>query len=157
MEKPWLQPEAIAQVQLILDNYCHWFKEELIPRNVAPVEQARVLFSAPFVVLSHNTQADPIYNYGNNTALTLWERSWDELLVMPSSQSAAPTAEIQNARNQLLQNSREMGYITDYSGVRYSKNGRRIRIKNVKVWDLLDISEQYRGQAAVFSKWTFLD
>ncbi|MGL5096317.1 MAG: MEKHLA domain-containing protein, partial [Planctomycetia bacterium] len=33
---------------------------------------ARQLFLAPFVVVSHGVQADPILNYGNQAALDLW-------------------------------------------------------------------------------------
>ena len=155
--EPWLQPTAIAQVQLILDNYCRWFGEELIARNGSATDQAIALFELPAVVLAHDTAASPIYTYGNQTAMNLWERSWDELLQMPSSQSAEASNQAQTVRNQLLEDSREFGYKSGFSGVRVSKSGRRIRIENVKLWDLLDTSNQYRGQAAVFSKWTYLD
>jgi len=156
--KPWLEPEIISHVQLILDNYRHWFGEELIDREGLEKEAiAKNLFQAPCVVLAHNTAADPIYTYGNQTALDLWERTWDELLQMPSSQSAESLPQAQTVRNQILNDSRDFGYKAGFDGIRVTKNGRRVRIEDVKLWDLLDITGQYQGQAAVFSKWTFLD
>ena len=157
MEKPWLSPSAIAQVQLILDNYRHWFGEELISRDETPTAQAEILFEAPMVVFSHGTQADPIYNYGSRLGLKVWERTWEELLQMPSRQSAEPTANEQAERNELLASSRNYGFKAGFSGVRVTKSGIRVRIEDVKLWDLLDTDGNYRGQAAVYSKWTVLD
>lgn len=155
--KPWLETPAIDQVQLILDSYHHWFKEDLIARDQSPIIQAETLFEAPMVVFSHGIQADPIYNYGSRLGLELWERTWEELLEMPSRQSAEPSAQVQAERNQLLASSRNYGFKAGFSGIRITKNGKRVRIEDVKLWDLLDIDGNYRGQAAVYSKWTFLD
>ncbi|AFY38409.1 MEKHLA domain protein [[Leptolyngbya] sp. PCC 7376] len=157
MTKPWLEPEAIAQVQLILDSYRHWFGEDLIARDETPETQADILFEAPMVVFSHGTQTDPIYNYGSRLGLKLWERTWEELLAMPSRESAEPNEKVQTERNQLLASSRDYGFKTGFSGVRVTKNGKRVRIEDVKLWDLLDKDGNYGGQAAVYSKWTFLD
>lgn len=157
MTEPWLETPAIAQVQLILDSYRHWFEAELISREGTPIEQAQRLFEAPMAVFSHGTEADPIYNYGSAQGLALWERSWAELTAMPSRQSAAESESEQQERYQVLTDSRNLGYKQDFSGTRITKSGRVVHIENFKLWDLLDTSGQYRGQAAVFSKWTFLD
>lgn len=156
--KPWLEPEIVSHVQLILDNYRHWFGEELIDRErLGRKAIAHNLFQAPCVVLAHNNAADPIFTYGNQTALDLWERTWDELLQMPSRQSAESLAQAQTVRNQILNDSRDFGYKAGFDGIRVTKSGRRVCIEDVKLWDLLDTTGQYQGQAAVFSKWTFLD
>lgn len=155
--EPWQLESTIQQTQLILANYRRWFGEDLIAGDRPPLEQAKILFESPFVLLAHDTASDPIYTYGNQTALTLWERTWEELLQMPSRQSAENIDQAQAVRNQLLQDTRNFGYKTGFSGIRVSKSGQRIRIEDVKLWDLLDESGEYRGQAAVFSKWTFLD
>lgn len=157
MKNPWFEPPAIAQVQLILDSYRHWFGEDLIDRSESPESQAGILFDAPMVVFSHGTEVDPIYNYGSRLGLELWERTWEELLQMPSRQSAEPAAQVQAERNELLASSRSYGFKTGFSGVRITKSGKRVRIEDVKLWDLLDPVGNYRGQAAVYSKWTFLD
>jgi hypothetical protein len=38
------------------------------------------LFNAPFVVLSHNTEAQPILNYANRAGVKFFELSWEELI-----------------------------------------------------------------------------
>ena len=56
----------------------------LLAGNFSAVELAEKIWEAPFVVVSHGTQADPVLNYGNRTALALWEMSWDEFTRTPS-------------------------------------------------------------------------
>ena len=46
------------------------------------------LYHAPFVLLSHNTEQDPIFNYANAQGLQLFELSWQELIRLPSRASA---------------------------------------------------------------------
>ena len=48
------------------------------------------------------------------------------------------------------------GFIENYSGIRISKNGRRFRIAQATVWNLLAEKGEPRGQAAMFSQWEFL-
>jgi hypothetical protein len=48
------------------------------------------------------------------------------------------------------------GYIADYSGVRIASSGRRFRIHQATVWNLLTPSGAACGQAALFDSWTFL-
>jgi len=69
-------------------NWQHRAGRELIPGVFAPVELAGQVFEAPFVVVSHGTEADPILNYGNRAALILWEMSWQELIHTPSRLTA---------------------------------------------------------------------
>ena len=48
-------------------------------------------------------------------------------------------------------------YIDDYSGVRITKTGKRFRIDQATVWNVVDSDTgDYLGQAAVFSYWSFL-
>ena len=98
--QPWQQPEIIQLSELILASYRHWLQSELIPPATTPELTAKNLFEAPFVVLAHNTDADPIYTYGNRSALELWERDWEELVQMPSRQSAESSQQAQLVRNQ---------------------------------------------------------
>ncbi|ANV84508.1 MEKHLA domain-containing protein [Picosynechococcus sp. PCC 7003] len=155
--EPWQLESTIRQTQLILTNYRRWFGEHLIRVDGDRLEQAKILFESPFVVFSHGTEADPIYNYGSRLGLELWERTWEELTQMPSRQSAAAEEQAQQERYAALVDSRNYGCKRDFSAVRVTKSGRPVRIENVKLYDLLDASGEYRGQAAVFSKWTFLD
>ena len=117
-------------------------------------ELAEKLFSAPFVLVSHGTEADPVLNYGNAAALALWEMSWDEFTRTPSRLTAEAPNREQRAR--LLAAVTARGYIDDYSGVRISKTGRRFKISSATVWNLLNEAGRPCGQAAMFERWEFL-
>jgi hypothetical protein len=112
------------------------------------------LFHAPFVLLSHNTEAEPIFNYANAQALALFELSWDELIHLPSRLSAEAVNQEERAR--LLAQVTAHGFIDNYEGVRISKTGKRFKIRNAVVWNLVDDGGAYKGQAACFSDWQFL-
>ena len=93
-------------------------------------------------------------NYGNAAALALWEMSWAELTRTPSRLTAEAPNRGERAR--LLAAVTARGFIDDYSGIRISKTGRRFRIAQATVWNLLDEHGIYCGQAAMFSHWEFL-
>ena len=119
-----------------------------------PVGLAQKVFEAPFVLVSHGTEADPVLNYGNAAALALWEMSWEELTRTPSRLTAeAPNRE---ERAKLLETVSRHGFIDDYSGVRISKSGRRFRIRRATVWNLLAADGKPCGQAAMFDRWEFI-
>jgi hypothetical protein len=105
-------------------------------------------------VLSHGTQADPTFNYGNKTALELFEMDWDSFTSLPSRLSAEPL--VQEERDRLLARVRQYGYIDDYTGVRISSSGKRFMIRNATVWNLLDEIGQPYGQAALLKEWQAL-
>lgn len=115
---------------------------------------AECLFYGSFALLSHNTAADPLFNYANAKALELFEFNWQELINLPSRLSAEPIN--QTERDKLLAQVTAKGFITDYQGVRISKTGKRFLIRNAIVWNLTDATGTYQGQAACFSDWHFL-
>lgn len=127
----------------------------LVDPQLPMSEQARQIFDAPFVVLSHDTAADPILNYGNRAGMQLFELSWEELIQTPSRLTAEPLHRDERAR--LLDAVTQNGFIDDYRGVRVSKNGRRFLIETATVWNLSDESGKPYGQAATFSAWQYLD
>ena len=150
----WQNESVITQTQIIARSLKHWTGRDLPPGTISPAEFAEKVFHAPFVLVSHGTEADPILNYGNAAALALWEMSWDELTRTPSRLTAeAPNRE---ERARLLAAVAQRGFIDDYSGVRISKAGRRFRIAQATVWNLLSETGQPCGQAAMFSHWEFL-
>ena len=57
---PWSRPAVVEWCQLLLDSYRHWIGRELIGRTATPVDQAQALFIAPFVVVSHGVETDPV-------------------------------------------------------------------------------------------------
>jgi hypothetical protein len=149
---PWQQPAVIEHSQRLLTSFHHWTGQVLI--NTAPESLAQRLFEADFVVVSHGTQADPIFNYGNQAALDLWEFDWDSFTQLPSRRSAEPVS--QADRDRLLATAQSQGYSRDYRGIRISRSGRRFWIEDVVLWTVLDERQQPCGQAATFSSWRFV-
>ena len=141
----------IAHTQILLDSYRRLLGRDLIARSGDAPDEAERLFNAPFAALSHGTEADPILNYGNETTLTLWEVTADQLIVMPSRLTAEPAN--REARARFLEQTTQQGFVTGYSGVRISSSGRRFKIENATVWSLADFPGQPLGQAAIFDRW----
>jgi hypothetical protein len=144
----------VAHTQVLLDSHRRWVGRDLIPRNGTDRDQARELFLAPIVVVSHGTEADPILNYGNRSALELWEMEMETLLRTPSRLTAEPVH--RDERAQLLERTGRVGYVDDYSGIRISGSGRRFHIPRATVWNLVDAAGKRVGQAAAFDNWAYL-
>ena len=145
---------VIEQSQILARSLKHWTGRDLLPGNFSAPDLAEQLFHAPFVLVSHGTEADPVLNYGNAAALALWQMTWEELTRTASRLTAeAPNRE---ERARLLAAVTARGFIDDYSGVRISKTGRRFRIARATVWNLLTEDGRRCGQAAMFRDWEFL-
>ena len=138
----------------LIENYRRWTGRDLVESQLSPVEQARALYEAPFVVASHGTGADPVFNYGNRAALALFETTWADFTSMPSRLSAEPMA--RGERAQLLARVDHHGFIDDYSGVRISTRGRRFLIRRATVWNVVDAHDEPAGQAVMFRDWEYL-
>ena len=152
--KIWENDQLVAHTQCLARSLHHWTGRDLLAGIVDPVELCRAVFEAPFVLVSHGTEADPILNYGNRSALNLWEVTWDELTQMPSRLTAeAPNRE---ERARLLDQVTRNGFIDNYSGIRISKTGRRFQISQATVWNLITGDGKPCGQAAMFSEWVYL-
>lgn len=109
------------------------------------------LFDAPFVLLSHGVEADPIFCFGNRLALKLFGYDWEAFTSLPSRLSAEP--DLRTVREQLLMQVRQKGFISDYAGVRIAADGRRFEIQQATVWNVFDSIGERIGQAACFSAW----
>jgi hypothetical protein len=151
----WRREGWAQHTRLLLDSYRRWLGHDLLTPKGSPTEDARGLFEASFVVVSHGTQADPILSYGNRTALELWEMDLETLLRTPSRLTAEPVH--RDERAQLLARTTRDGYVDDYSGIRITATGRRFRIDQAVVWNLIDADEKLVGQAATFSEWEWMD
>jgi len=144
-------------VEHILDirnSYRQLLLKELIQDIQSDEQFARQLFHAPFALVSHDTASDPVFNYANLKALELFGLSWEDFTHLPSRLSTEPVN--QANRDRLLAEVTEKGYINHYEGVRVSSTGKRFLIKNAVVWNLMDINQSYKGQAAWFDQWEFL-
>jgi MEKHLA domain len=149
-----MDPAVVHWTQRLLDSYWHWIGRDLIERSGQPEFQARTLFESPLVVVSHGTEVDPVLNYGNQTALDLWEMTWEQLIKTPSRLTAEPVNRAE--REWMLEQARGRGFIDTYRGIRVSGTGRRFLVENALIWNVLDAGHQRIGQAATFSHWTWL-
>lgn len=143
----------VHQTKLILSSYKKWTGKDLIKPSLS--QNPSWLFYAPFVVVTSNSATDPILNYGNQQALNLWEMPWEKLTQTPGRHTAEPMH--RDERQKFLETVQRNGFIADYSGVRISSTGKRFKIEQAIVWNLLDASENYLGQAATFKNWHYVD
>ncbi|MGF1540108.1 MAG: MEKHLA domain-containing protein [Pleurocapsa sp.] len=150
----WKQPKIISWSQILVDSFEQLTGNRLIDKLETPEKLAEALFYAPFALVSHGIQTEPIFNYANQTALKLWEITWDRFITMPSRLSAETVN--REARAAMLQQAANKGYIDNYHGVRVSSTGKRFLIEKAIVWNLQDRKGNKCGQAATFSYWTFL-
>ncbi len=154
-----MQEEVIRHTQRLLHSFHHWTGASLLTNDddQAALSQellSQALFEAPFVVVSHGAEADPILNYGNRQALKLWRMEWEQFTQTPSRLTAEPMERAD--RDRLLQQAKANGFINNYQGVRICSTGQRFSIHNVILWTVLDERGVGCGQAATFDQWTLL-
>jgi hypothetical protein len=150
---PCQQPAIIDYSQALVYSFRQWTGRNLIA-PATPDGLAHILYHAPFVVVAHGTEADPVFCYANLTAQHLWKMPWDVFTMMPSRQSAEPDA--QEERKRLLETAARQGYVDDYHGVRITADGRRFRINDCILWNVLNKTHDKIGQAATFSSWEWV-
>ncbi len=138
-------------VALLLESLRKLTGRTLVSPELTGVEAARAVFEGAFVLVSHGTGEDPVFNYGNRMALELFEMPWDEFTALPSRKSAEMPRRAERTR--LLQEVTGKGFIDNYSGTRISGSGRRFLVDNAVVWNVLDRDGRPYGQAATFEHW----
>lgn len=137
-----------GHAQLLLDSYRRWTGRDLVDPGLSAAERGRALYEAPFVVASHGTGEDPVFNYANRAALVLFETDWSGFTAMPSRLSAEPVEQEERAR--MLEQVKRNGFMDDYSGVRITTAGRRFRFRGATLWNVVDASGGSHGQAVMF-------
>ncbi len=155
MTKIWQTKEIIEWSQIILNSYSDLLKDELIDRDTDKLNQAKNLYYADFVVFSHNTDTDPLYNYGNKMGLQLWEMDWQQLMATPSRTTTQPL--LREEREKLLNQTESQGYVTNIQGIRISAQGTKYQIDDITTWNLKDNQGKDCGQAATFSQWQIIN
>ena len=150
----WQMDFVAAQTACLARSLKHWTGRELLEGDFSTADLAEAVFHAPFVLVSHGTEADPVLNYGNAAALALWEMPWVELTRTPSRLTAEAPNRAERAK--LLEAVTRFGFFDDYSGIRISKTGRRFKIARATVWNLISENGKPCGQAAMFAQWEFL-
>jgi hypothetical protein len=141
---------------ILCASYQHWIGQPLLENGLqeSASDVVQQLMQAPFALVSHGTEADPVFNYANERALQLFGMSWEEFTCLPSRYSAEPL--LREERTRLLERVERFGLIDDYSGVRIAKGGQRFKISCATVWNLRDENDQYYGQAALIRDWQAL-
>lgn len=139
------------QTQLICWSYEHWTGRSLFEVEKGLADTIVDLFEAPFAVLTHDTQPDPVFNYANRAAMHLFGMNWHEITNLPSRYSAEPI--VQEERAGFLDRVAQYGFVDDYSGVRIAKDGSKFMIENATVWNLVDLHGRFYGQAAMIPNW----
>jgi PAS domain S-box-containing protein len=144
-----MQPTDPDFFTLLGESYARLLGKPLVPdEELPPAEAARWLYEdAPFGILAHDTQADPVFVYGNLRAQRLFGYTWNELTALPSRLSAE--APERSERQAFLEQVTRDGYVDGYRGVRVTKSGERFWIERATVWQLFDRDGVYRGQAAM--------
>lgn len=137
--------------QLLCASFKRLIKRDLLENKHRSQTEIRQLFDAPFVLLSHDMQQDPLFNFGNRMALELFELDWQQLLQLPSRHSAEQGERKQ--REKYLKKVNTNDFIEHYSSIRISATGQRFVIKNAIVWNLVDENNKKQGQAAMFNDW----
>lgn len=143
-----------GHVELIRRNHQFWTGQDLFEPGLNAADFARSLYHAPFVLLTHDANPDPVFTYANEKAQSLFNMSWEEMTTYPSRLSA--TEPDQASRERFLKDVEQKGYSNGYQGVRITRDGRRFEILDAIVWNLLDQNGTYCGQAASFAQWRWL-
>ena len=149
---PWQQEVIIRHSQRLLNSFQHWTGYPLIDTKAPPIIVAQDLFEASFVVVSHDSESEPIFNYGNRQALELWQLDWEAFTKLPSRSSAEPVE--QSERERMLAQAKNQGFISNFQGIRISSTGKRFFIEDGIIWNVLDEEQLPCGQAATFKRWT---
>lgn len=146
---PPSDPALDAKLRQLVASHQRFTGKALIPHLPADDAGLRAaLWNAPFAIVAHGTEADPIFFYGNRYALEHFEMSFADFTRLPSRLSAEPVN--QESREKSLRMVAEQGYIDGYSGMRISSSGRRFMISQCTIWNIVDAAGTQCGQAAVF-------
>lgn len=145
---PYRAPAARTAIARIAASHLALTGRALVEPAPDPVA---ALWQAPLAIVAHGTEADPLFFFASEVALTRFASTLDKFLGMPSRFSAE--APLREERQALLERVTRDGFIADYAGVRIAADGCRFRIEQATVWNLVDPDGSVHGQAAAFSRW----
>lgn len=135
----------------LLDHaHRHWTGQPL-PRPPGLAADAALDWlhqQAPYSLLAHGVEQDPLFFYANACALRCFGYPRQAFYGMPSRLSASPKD--RDARQVLMETVRDKGFAADYTGWRVDHQGNPFMIYAGSVWNLLDAQGQRVGQAALF-------
>ncbi|MBL57193.1 MAG: MEKHLA domain-containing protein [Flavobacteriales bacterium] len=143
----------VSHVQQLLNSFKNLTGKNLIQRSSPELDYKKVEHGE-FVVVSHNGAEDPVLNYGNQFALSLWEMDWHTFIRTPSRKTAEP--DLREKRQEMLKKAKEKGFFEGYEGIRISSKGKRFRIKDAIIWTVFNEDGEKIGQAAYFDQIEYL-
>ncbi|MCW1428312.1 MEKHLA domain-containing protein [Novosphingobium sp. JCM 18896] len=138
--------ETAARIALIAESFERLLRRPLVPHGE---DMVAALWDAPCAIVAHGTEPDPVFFFGNRAALTAFDCDVAGFVTMPSRLSAEEM--LRDERQSLLDRVTRDGFIDDYGGMRVSATGRRFRIDQAVVWNLIDAHGARHGQAATFT------
>ncbi|MDB5257586.1 MAG: hypothetical protein JWM14_2281 [Chitinophagaceae bacterium] len=124
------------------------------PIDLTKLPLAEALYTTDWIIVSHGTEKDPVFNYANRSAQALWGMDWENFTGLPSRLSAREDKV--EKRETALKEAFAKGYIEKYEGIRIDTHGKEFYIRNVTLWNLIDAEGTPRGQAAIFDTWEYL-
>mgnify|MGYP003628899865 FL=1 len=139
---------------LLNESYRHWTGEYIVEQN-DPGKVLAALNEADFVVVSHGMEAEPVFNYGNLAAFTLFGYEHLDFLRLMTSKTVG--TEGMAGRQALTEQIDRDGFTHDYHGVRMTSSGQRFKVDASTVWKLQDNLGRVHGHAAIFREWHFLE
>jgi len=142
----YFEEETAARIALIADSFERLLRRPLVPHGE---DMVTALWEAPCAIVAHGIEADPVFFFGNRVALAAFECDAAGFTTMPSRLSAEEM--LRDERQGLLDRVTRDGFIDDYGGLRVSATGRRFRIDDAVVWNLIDAQGARHGQAATFT------
>ncbi|WP_162925320.1 MEKHLA domain-containing protein [Aurantiacibacter odishensis] len=134
-----MQESAGERLALLLECY-HRLTGEILAAD------ADALWNATCAVLAHDRSVPPEFFYANARTLSLFKRSADTMIGLPSHLSAEPDAREERAAMFAKLEAKDI--VTGYSGIRVAADGSRFRIVDAAIWNLRDASGTLHGQAA---------
>lgn len=150
IEIPWSDPKIIYHTRLMLETYRKWTGKDLLEEYLDDASNSFLLYHAPFAVISHGVEEDPVFNYANLKAQEVWKMTWEDFTVMPLRLTIEETGTIQ--RQKYLEEVQQKGFIENESCIRVSGNSGRFRVQDLTLWNLEDGQGMFHGQAAMFTR-----
>jgi hypothetical protein len=136
-------------VRLAFASLERWSGRNLIKDLKLPLEcLGESVYYGDFYLLTHNGAPDPVLNYGNRRALEQWECTWSQLTSMYARDTAK--SDEQSARQLVMSEVLQKGFLAGYNGERISRTGKLFRIQDVIIWNIVGAQNQLIGQAAFF-------
>jgi hypothetical protein len=149
----WQEPAIIQHSRLLIESYQR-VCEKSFPVNNLITSLSEALYTSEYIIVSHGTEIDPVFNYANQAAQQLWGIDWEAFTRLPSRLSAREDKV--EKREVALKEALSRGYVSGYEGIRIDAEGKEFHIRNVTLWNLIDASGKQQGQAAIFNTWEYL-